>query len=64
VESLNSHAIIELGLDEIPSTLGGDSLVPFSLSPDTTLLGDAAKFTLYFTKILSELGQIHYMKSW
>jgi hypothetical protein len=29
-----------------------------------TLLGDVAKFTLYFTKILSELGQIHYMKSW
>jgi hypothetical protein len=28
------------------------------------LLGDVAKFTLYFTKILSELGQIHYMKSW
>jgi hypothetical protein len=30
----------------------------------TTLLGDVAKFTLYFTRILSELGQIHYMKSW
>jgi hypothetical protein len=29
-----------------------------------TLLGDVAKFTLYFTRILSELGQIHYMKSW
>jgi hypothetical protein len=28
------------------------------------LLGDVAKFTLYFTRILSELGQIHYMKSW
>jgi hypothetical protein len=27
------------------------------------LLGDVAKFTLYFTKILSELGHIHYMKS-
>jgi hypothetical protein len=30
----------------------------------TTLLRDVAKFTLYFTRILSELGQIHYMKSW
>jgi hypothetical protein len=29
-----------------------------------SLLGDVAKFTLYFTRILSELGQIHYMKSW
>jgi hypothetical protein len=28
------------------------------------LLGDVAKFTLYFTRILSELGQIHYRKSW
>jgi hypothetical protein len=29
-----------------------------------SLLGNVAKFTLYFTKILSELGHIHYMKSW
>jgi hypothetical protein len=28
------------------------------------LLGDVAKFTLYFPRILNELGQIHYIKSW
>jgi hypothetical protein len=34
------------------------------ITHEWTLLGDVAKFTLYFTRILSELGQIHYMKSW
>jgi len=28
VESPNSHATIEVGLDEIPSTLSFDSIVP------------------------------------
>jgi hypothetical protein len=32
VESPNSHVIVELGLDEIPLTLGIDSLMPHSPS--------------------------------
>ncbi len=33
MESPNSRTVIELGLDEIPLTSGGDSLVPLLPSP-------------------------------
>lgn len=34
MESPNSRTVIELGLDEIPLTLGGDSLVLLLPSPE------------------------------
>jgi len=39
-------------------------MIMIKIHGEISLLGDVAKFTLYFTRILSELGQIHYMKSW